>query len=117
MKFPRLPSDSKDDHDGRSRIEGWSTGAVVQGTKAGGIIMVGKEKRMSGVQNDRLAQGTGIHRSGSDGGLVGLMVSIEKQGLKERILQHKVYSRHCGMCSTNLQKPVQCAVGSFSKIH
>jgi hypothetical protein len=43
---PRLPSDSDDDHDGRSRIEGWATGAAVQGTKAGGTKMMEKEKRM-----------------------------------------------------------------------
>jgi hypothetical protein len=47
-KRPRLPSDSDDDHDGRSRIEGWATGAAVQGTKAGGTKMMEKEKRMPG---------------------------------------------------------------------
>jgi hypothetical protein len=38
------------------------------------------------------------------------------QGRKWRVLQHQVCSRNCGMCSTNLQKPVKGAVGSFSKI-
>jgi hypothetical protein len=47
-KRPHLPSDSDDDHDGRSRIEGWATGAAVQGTKAGGTKMMENEKRMSG---------------------------------------------------------------------
>jgi hypothetical protein len=45
-KRPRLPSDSDDDYDGRSQIEGWATGAAVQGTKAGGTKMM--EKRMPG---------------------------------------------------------------------
>jgi hypothetical protein len=49
MKLSRLPSDADDDHDGRSRIEGWATGAGVQSTKAGGTKMMEKEKRLPGV--------------------------------------------------------------------
>jgi hypothetical protein len=53
----------------QSRIEAWATGAAAQGTKAGRHKNDGKKNTRGGAegsQNDRLAQGTGIHRSGSE---------------------------------------------------
>jgi hypothetical protein len=80
MKLPRLPSDADDDHDGRSGIEGWATEAGVQGTKAGGTKMMGKEKRLPGVHKTTvLPRAREIRESTDTAPMTGLvMVSIKK---------------------------------------